>query len=160
MKYEYQGPGRPAGIAAPVVAAELDRLHLEHGEIKPVVVVEASVDEDAPLHGAFEWDDEAAADEHRLSQARQLIRAVVMVPEPERGEVFPTARAFVSIAIGPGSARAYRPMMVAMAAPDERDQVLRRMRNELQSMRSRYRDILEIANVAAAFDALDESVAS
>jgi len=37
--------------------------------------------EDAPLHPAFEWDDEKCCEQIRLIQARQLIRAIIIVPD-------------------------------------------------------------------------------
>ena len=38
----------------------------------------------SPLHGLFEWDDNVAANEYRLTQARQVIKRVnVTIEEPE-----------------------------------------------------------------------------
>ena len=55
-----------------------DRLRLLEVEnnLDPVAVVEDARDPTSPLHGFFEWDDTAAAQQYRLGQARQLIRRV------------------------------------------------------------------------------------
>lgn len=58
------------------VVNELLRLHDQNGGLRPSEVVEAARDEDSVLHPQFEWDDEVAAHEHRLHQARALIRTV------------------------------------------------------------------------------------
>lgn len=46
------------------------------GRLDPADVVEAARDPASPLHGYFEWDDTEAARQHRLGQARQLIRRI------------------------------------------------------------------------------------
>jgi hypothetical protein len=67
-------------IAAPTPAADLIReavLALEvDGRVTPEAVLEAAADPASPLHDHFEWDDAAAAQQHRLEQARSLIRSV------------------------------------------------------------------------------------
>lgn len=54
------------------------------GKVAPAQIVEAARDENSPLHGVFEWDDTIAAEEHRLLQARQLIRTIVVRPHAFR----------------------------------------------------------------------------
>lgn len=46
------------------------------GHITPEHVVEEASDERSPLHDLFEWDDAAAAHQHRLDLAREVIRSV------------------------------------------------------------------------------------
>jgi hypothetical protein len=61
-------------------AAIRDRLarltRIGNGRLTPTAVVEDAQSEDSPLHPFFEWDDDKAAHEHRLDQARRLIRSV------------------------------------------------------------------------------------
>jgi hypothetical protein len=49
------------------------------GRLTAEMVVEAARDEESPLHDFFTWDDAAAAAEHRIAQARALIRSVRVV---------------------------------------------------------------------------------
>ena len=58
------------------VAEQLRLLEGENGRLDPVVVVDAARDPASPLHAYFEWDDTEAARQHRLGQARQLIRRI------------------------------------------------------------------------------------
>lgn len=61
------------------VGAALDAIRERDGGIRPVTVLEEAAPEESPLHTPFEWDDELAAGEYRLWQARKLIRNVVPV---------------------------------------------------------------------------------
>lgn len=58
------------------VREALIALEDENGRLTPEAVLAAAKDPDSPLHGHFEWDDGKAAAEHRLHQARTLIRSV------------------------------------------------------------------------------------
>lgn len=49
------------------------------GRLTPQAVVADARDPESPLHSRFTWDDAAAAEQHRLSQARQIIRSVEVV---------------------------------------------------------------------------------
>jgi len=46
------------------------------GRLQPADVLTDARNADSPLHSHFEWDDGAAAERYRLSQARALIRSV------------------------------------------------------------------------------------
>ncbi len=159
MKYEFAGPNVPENIPPEIVVRELSRIHEENDGIRPVDVVEEARPKGAPLHSAFEWNNRAAADQHRLTQARQLIRAVVSIPEPERGETFTPLRAFVSVHTE-GTRRVYRPIHVVVANPEEREALMRRMRREWTAMKLRYEALLEFAEIAAAVDGMDDALAS
>ena len=58
------------------VANVLRTLESETGRLDPELVVDAARDPTSPLHPFFEWDDSEAARQHRIGQARQLIRRV------------------------------------------------------------------------------------
>lgn len=85
---------RSYGVSADVAGREFDRLSAEHGgRITSAQVVDAARPDEAPLHPAFEWDDEKAAERYRQHQASTLIRAVVLVPEVASHQ--PEHRAYV-----------------------------------------------------------------
>jgi len=69
------------------VATVLDELNQAHGHLTPDLVVQAATDEKSPLHPVFEWDDGKAAHQHRLWQARKLIRSV-RIERPD-GDMMP-----------------------------------------------------------------------
>ena len=58
-------------------------------------LVDASRDEDAPLHNEFEWNDAIAAEGYRKTQAQHLIRSIVIFTEQNEQETNPVKiRAF------------------------------------------------------------------
>ena len=86
---------RAVGVPAEVAGSELDRINEKRNGLRPVEVVEEARPKRAPLHPAFEWDDKSAAQEHRLWQARNLIRAVHVIDEKGND----TGSAFVHVTI-------------------------------------------------------------
>lgn len=58
------------------VADRLEQLEQASGNLSPAAVVADAEEINSPLHDFFEWDDSAAAQQYRLSQARLLIRRV------------------------------------------------------------------------------------
>jgi len=68
------------------IREELRRLYHHRGELKASMVVEYARDNTTELHGHFEWDDSKAAHEHRLWQARKIIRNVRFIEHDGRRE--------------------------------------------------------------------------
>ncbi len=46
------------------------------GRLDPEIVIERARDQASPLNGYFEWDDDVAAHQYRITQARRLIRSI------------------------------------------------------------------------------------
>jgi hypothetical protein len=91
-----------------MVGSALSEIYNERGRVAPEDVVEYADDPASPLHSAFEWDDTVAAQQHRLAQARSLIKAVRVRRDPD-GQYEPV---FVNVRIrssGPGSS-VYKPI--------------------------------------------------
>src|SRR5262252_7868920 len=76
------GYGGARNVRPEVIYEELQKLE-ERGEITAQRVVDAARPEDAPMHHEFEWNDAVAGEKYRLGQARQVIRSIVIVKEPE-----------------------------------------------------------------------------
>lgn len=111
-------------------------------------LVEASRDEDAPLHGCFEWDDEVAAEKYRENQAGYIIRSleavVVEGSDPQR--------AFLNI-VSEG-ARSYSSTEVLLRDETSREAVLAQAMMELEAFRRKYAGLEELAELFAAMDSL------
>ena len=118
LKYKFRTGNTLAGVDAQDVGEELERIHAQHGSLKPADIVDESRPEDAVLHPVFEWDDQEAAEEYRKWQARYLVRSVVTVKEDGK-----TDSAFVHVQITEG----YQPMSVVVSTPD----MLQSAKNEL-----------------------------
>jgi hypothetical protein len=65
---------------AAVVIGTLKRIIERDGKVTPDAVLAEASAQDSDLHRFFEWDDSTAAVQHRLHQARQLVRSVVFLP--------------------------------------------------------------------------------
>lgn len=140
-------------LDAQAVGTEIERIRRERGEHAGAedVLQEAKADY-SPLHDAFNWDDEAAAHEHRLETARSLLRSVhVVIITPQRKEF--TARAFVSTPTPstPGK-HTYTSTEYAMGDPDLRAEVLKQALRELAALRRKYVELSELAEVFSALD--------
>jgi hypothetical protein len=87
MATYYWRPGsRLHHLDANVVGSHLEALRKQHkaesvGGLEAEVVVRAARAKSSPLHDAFLWDTAAAAHEHRLLQARQLLSNLRRVEE-------------------------------------------------------------------------------
>jgi hypothetical protein len=132
------------------------------GSASAAEVVEAAKAKRNPLHPEFEWDDSIAATEHRLNQARELMRHLVVVRDdvttdrPQR--VYQVVRQPQEDSTsGERIKHVYRTTEDVMADPDMRAEVLGRALRELISIRTRYRDLQELAVVLRAIDEVVES---
>lgn len=135
------------------IRAELERLKSD-GVIRPVDVVEAARDEESPLHDWFQWDDDEAAHQYRLLQARNLLRVYVNVEPSKDSE---PVRAFVSLT----SDRAkegggYRALAEVMGDDAMREQLLRDAFVQFRNMQKRYQHLKQLSKV---WDAVAEAEA-
>jgi hypothetical protein len=99
-------------IDAETAGLELARIHSEHGRLTPYLVVNEARPEDAPLHPAFEWRDDIAAEEFRRVQARSLIKTVEVI-KPDKDDR-PTEPAYVKVASSPAR---YEPPAEVVKSP-------------------------------------------
>jgi hypothetical protein len=120
------------------------------GELTPLDIVNDARNDNSPLHSFFEWDEGAAAEAYRLSQARGLIRAVVAIYTSDDQ---PAVRQKAYVHINEPSAPHYREAGHAMSQAKTRKLVLQRAWNELQAWRKRYKDLKEFADL---FEVVDE----
>jgi hypothetical protein len=69
----------PAYVAGPFIEGLRERAG---GEIRPQDVVEAARPPTSIIHAMFTWDDQKAAIEFRLHEAKKIITAIVKVRRP------------------------------------------------------------------------------
>lgn len=144
------------GDAAKAVGAHLELLLKKNkGELTPEDVLEDAKHDNSPLHPYFEWDDGAAARQHRLQQARGLIRAVVAVYVSDDK---PAARMRALVHINEPSVPHYRETTHAMSMTKTRTLVLERAWRELQAWRRRYADLKEFASLISEIDDTEKVV--
>lgn len=111
-----------------VIGEELDKIKKQYGgRITPIQVLNKAKNKRSTLHDLFEWDNSKAAQKYRISQARDIIRAVVVVLDKTNEEETKTVRAFSSVEIESESGkhqRVYVSVFDALNNTDMRDQVL------------------------------------
>lgn len=136
-------PGRTLKNVNPQeVGEELERIRQEKGTLVAADVLDAASDPGSPLHNAFEWDDTAAARQHRLNQARRLIVSIRVLNSP-------TARptvAYVSVKT-PDKGRSYVPTIEAMSDEELQVRVLAEVRQAIEAIERRYASFTEIADL-------------
>lgn len=144
-----------AGVSIPaqVAGEELERIRVSNnGRLAQEDVVAAAKRKTSPLHSAFEWDDKAAAHQHRLSQAGYLIRKLDVVTVANDDEQSKPIRAFVNVTRDDD--RSFTSIAHAMSDDELREQVIARARKELEDWQSRYDDLIEFSSVFAAIEQL------
>jgi hypothetical protein len=130
---------------------EFIRSRSADGILQAEDVVEFARDERTALHGEFEWNDDAAAHQHRLWQARQLIRLTVTVVDSPAGQQ--TVRMYASCdsdRVQPGGG--YRSLVEVMGNEELREQLLSAAFRELRTVRRKYQQLRELQPIFRAID--------
>jgi len=149
MIYEWRADSRfPVG--AQIAAERLSAIKSDRGAITPRYVLDDAASDNSPLHKCFEWNNEKAADNYRLDQARKLIGAIV-VAKIDDAPVKKETRAFVHSTI---EGNQYVPIQVAMSRSDMRAETLGRAKQEIAMWRARYAAYSEFAELHARIDSL------
>ncbi len=144
-------PGSRIKLDAEAAGKEMERVRKSNGgALTPEVVLESARTHNSALHGHFEWDDAAAAEEYRLSQAGELIRAITVDISHSNVEPPRTVRAFVSVERE--GTRSYTSTLHAMTDAELRAQVLATAWRELLALREKYAGLEELARIFAAID--------
>lgn len=142
-----------SGARAPVkaqVAGEICEQLDAKGNLTPKALVDASRPEDAPLHKAFEWDDEKAAEAYRETQASYIIRSI----EVEREGMAEPIRAFYTVPTMDGKPYQYRSVEVILRDADSRDTLLEKAKHELRAFTRKYKQLTELSDVIKAAEEL------
>ena len=147
--YHWKGGSlRRCGITADEAAEEIKRLTAESqdGLANPHEIVKASRNKKALLHEFFEWEDDVAADEFRLSQARNLVADIVIVVDDAPDQRIP---AFVNVRINDEdepSVRGYVDSRVVMKDAFMRERALEDAHKGLVAWTNRYSSLSELAD--------------
>lgn len=102
--------------------------------------------EDAPLHGAFEWDDAKAAEEFRLGQARHIIACLVIKPETKTE---PQVRCFYNIE---RDSPQYHSISAILEDTDSTELLLKSALGELAAFQRKYAVLKKLAPVFGAIE--------
>lgn len=133
------------------VQEELAEICAEHdGLLRAEDIVEYARNPETALHSRFTWDDNKAAEAHRLWQARQVIRVHVQVFSEAKEPV----RMYVNLVPDRrNEGGGYRPIVDVMANRDMRAQLLKQAMAEVNAWRAKYRALKELEPI---FDAINQ----
>lgn len=135
------------------VGEYLESLRQQHeGRLRPEDIVHDAEDVNSPLHRYFEWDDDRAAHNYRLNQARSLVQALVVSVEYKNTEVEGVV-AFVSEKDDEG--QAYSATFEVLSDKDRRSKLIDQAIIDLENIRARLRMFEE---ASSALDSIDDAV--
>lgn len=155
-------------VKAEIVGAELEKIQEEHGELTPVIVVDAARSSDNPMHRLFTWDDAVAGERYRHTEAQFILRnlRINYIRKEDEDDEEPRVlrvRAFVNVemqddtegeeAEEPTEARrVYLSTSVAFQNPQHRRYVLDQAKTELETWRNRYAAFKEFDGIVREID--------
>ena len=147
-------PGSQHKVAAEVAATEMTRLLEEHEQrLDAADVVDAAASPMSPLHPEFEWDDSAAALQHRLLQARNLMNSVQVIFEtPKNGSVVTSYMVSIQKQGNDVRKHDYTALAYAMSDEDLRAEVLQTALRELAAFKRKYMNLSELAQVISVIN--------
>lgn len=149
----FQSGAQTDANAARAVGDHLELLRNQvQGELTPKDVVDDARNPNSPLHSYFEWNDSAAAEAFRLSQARGLIRAVVAVYVSDDK---PAVRTRAYVHVPEAQAPHYREMVHAMSQKKTRQLILQQAWKELRAWRVRYQHLKEFSDLVKVMDEVE-----
>ena len=128
-----------------VIERALQEIYDSNDKLTADLVVSTAQDPSSPLHPYFEWDDNVAAHQWRLNQARGLIARVKIFHEDR-----PAVRAWVNVP----SLSSYQPAETVASDSDLLAEVLAGFLRDISRMRDRLRRFSEFADIANALDAI------
>jgi hypothetical protein len=132
---------RISGVSVAAARQELLRIREDRGDITPEIVVEEAASPDSPIHAAFEWDNAAAAHEHRLSQARHLVKSVRLVVDDAKN----TIPAFVHVVVN--DQRSYQPIELVVQNRTLLESATEQLVGKLDAARQAVEDVQRAAKV-------------
>jgi hypothetical protein len=134
------------------VGNELSKIQAESGDgmLRPEdVVAWAEAHPKSALFGQFEWDNTQAAHEHRLNQARGVIRIHVTILDHAKPE---TTRAWVSLTTDRNRAGGYRAIGEVLSDEVLSAQLLADAYRVMKNFMVKYGALQELAGVVAAME--------
>ena len=152
--------GAQIPVAAEVAASTIRSLQASLGQdsVTAKELLDASRDENAPLHSCFEWDDSIAAEKYRLWQARHIISSLEIEIVKDNQPAFKT-RLFLNVSIvAPKKQGEFVGVDVVLSNKDYRDRVLDNALLELRAFQRKYAAYEELMGVCKAIDSFADSL--
>lgn len=141
-KYSWKKDYRGTRSNIDIVKKELEAIEKQDGKISAQAVVERARPENSALHKFFDWNDETAAEKHRLAQARHIINMVVVEIKNKDKQSLVT-RAYVEVDNRTG----YRSLSVVVKSPSLRSQLLTQALKDVEIYSAKYAILIEVTDL-------------
>lgn len=113
-------------------------------------IVEMARNKNSSMHQYFEWNNKTASEEYRKIQAQRLVKNFVLVRhEPEKK---PEKTMFRLVEATSERSNTYAPIQFFLQNRDEYQDLLHRAMIELEGIRKRYSNIVELEGVFKEID--------
>jgi hypothetical protein len=152
MRYKFRN-GNNFGVDAQVAGETFAAIAARNdGHVPTREVIDLARPPDAPLHGAFEWDDGIAGESFRMEQAQRLIRSVVRFRTVDDAPETPaTIQSYYATGDKDVGSR-YTSAPVALVRPELRERVIRDAVAQLTGWRNRFGHLQELARIVGVID--------
>ena len=130
------------GVSAKTIADNLSSIARKNaGGLTPPAVLDAARPEASALHPVFEWEDAIAAEQHRLHQARHLIRSVQIISPVTKDprDVYAHCPSLT------GEKPAYHPVQTIVNRPDLYLSALTQLQNRVHEANTAVKNLAEAA---------------
>lgn len=158
LEFAFRAGARvPTGADPAMIGARLEELRLANGgTLTTKLVLEAASNPADILHSWFDWNDNDAAQNWRLAQARQLVSSVVVIFRNDGDKEAKHVRAYISVATE--SAREYRAVSDMQNDDKLREAVLERAYMELKAFEKKYRSLQEFASLFSELETIERRI--
>jgi len=143
MVYDWK-KGNRIFADAQKVGEELEKIENKEA---PKVVQIARKNKNSELYKCFEWDDSIAGELHRIEQARQIMRTLVVTiagADEKGNSVSVVVRALESVRLDgedeDNRIMTYKPVMEVMSDPELKQQVMNRLSSTVMEAENMARD--------------------
>jgi hypothetical protein len=144
MVYDWK-PGARVNADAEKVGKELESIG---EEVTPAMVVKKAKSKKTELHKCFEWDDEKAAQQYRITQARHILATLVIIPDQsEEGAPRQIVRRYENVTCGEN--RAYVPIEHVLKKEEWREELFSEIRIGIEELERKIEAIKEFDEVFA-----------
>ena len=152
-KYAWVKGSKVKGVSAAVAGAEIDRLlSKHHDQLSAKKVLEEARPITSPIHKAFDWNDHTAADQHRLEQARHLLRSVTVIIIPSNNVPYEVRVTTALKDAEDPKGSLYGATVHILSDPGKRKLALQQAYSELLSFRRKYEHLQELRTIFEAID--------
>lgn len=153
----------PGGVRPDVAGKEIQKILARGSLVTPESLVDAARSVTSPLHNAFTWNQEEAAEKCRLAEAQYIFRHLVVRYERPGGGKTPPIRYMVKLSGTqddrdnpsldvPTRRRVYTPIPTVLSDTERTRRLLDQALREAEQWRNRYQLLTELSPIFLEID--------